>query len=122
MAAEVIGLIDIAVNWGKEIKAAVDAAKHNKDACRDIGERVALLTKLVDEQKKRPQRELERLKESVRRVSEDIRKARDFLEEYKKANWVMRRVFAKDYKDGFSAVSEALSTSRSGAHKLHVCC
>ncbi|CAD7704830.1 unnamed protein product, partial [Ostreobium quekettii] len=113
MAADVIGLIDIAVNWGKEIKAAVDAAKHNKDACRDIGERVALLAELVESQKKKPERELERLKASVLRVSEDLEKAKDFLKMYNSASWLRRHAFAKDYKDGFSAVGEALSISRS---------
>ncbi|CAD7694707.1 unnamed protein product, partial [Ostreobium quekettii] len=113
MAGEVIGLIDIAVNWGKEIKATVDAAKHNKDACRDIGVRVALLAELVESQKKKPERELERLKASVLRVSEDLEKAKDFLKMYNSASWLRRHAFAKDYKDGFSAVGEALSISRS---------
>ncbi|CAD7704850.1 unnamed protein product [Ostreobium quekettii] len=106
MAADAIGLIDVTVGWVSHIREVVEAAKHNKGACRALLERMDGLKttvrslKVVDDPY---------VSEALLRVQAVLEKACKFLKSYQSKRRFTRYMFSQKYRKGFAEVGAALS-------------
>lgn len=110
--ADVLGLLDMIVNWGLELKAVVDAAKHNKSACHGVLERVELLQSVVERVRSNPVADLKRPLERVKKV---LWEALEFVKKYSTMNRISRFVFSTSFRDEFAEVGRALDTALTGS-------
>ena len=108
-----MGLLDIILNWGMELKAVVDAAKHNKSACQGVLERVQLLESVTQRVRATPVADL---KQPLERVKTVLWEALEFVRKYSTMKRISRFVFSTSFRDEFSEVGRALDTALTGSY------